>query len=178
MPSSTTIAPDDRFATARAHIVDLVARGEIPSMAVAVAQRGKIVWEEAFGWADRENKVAATPNTIYKVGSLSKSITATGMMKLIQDGRVSLDDDVDRLFAPAVFTAYKGRASDIKVKHLLKMTAGIPHGSLGPYEWVRLRGGPGSPSRTSATRGPRLARQWGFPRAARAESPSTTPAGP
>src|SRR5258708_39567648 len=60
---------------------------------------------------------------------------APGMMKLFKEGRFSGDDPVNLLIAPAVFTVYEGRASDIKVKHLLNMTAGIPHGSLGRYEW-------------------------------------------
>jgi CubicO group peptidase (beta-lactamase class C family) len=105
-------------------------RGEIPSMAVGVARNGKVIWEEAFGWADRENNVAAAAHTIYDLGSLSKSVMATGMMTLIEQGRVKLDDPVNALIAPASLTAYEGSAADVRVGHVLNMTAGIPHGWL------------------------------------------------
>jgi len=54
---TATIAGADPFDAVRAHIERLVAEGEVPSMAVAVARDGEIVWEEGFGLADRELKV-------------------------------------------------------------------------------------------------------------------------
>ena len=90
----TTVAPDPMFETIRANILERVESGEIPSMAVAVSQRGEIIWEEAFGWADRESGIPATPETVYPLGSLSKSITATGIMILVERGVIGLDDPV------------------------------------------------------------------------------------
>ena len=55
-----------------------------PSLAVAVAVDGKVIWEEAFGWADRENQVPATIHTMYSLASISKPITATGLMTLVE----------------------------------------------------------------------------------------------
>jgi CubicO group peptidase (beta-lactamase class C family) len=42
-------------------------------MAIAVAHQGEIIWEEAFGWADRERQIEATPHTVCPIGSMSKS---------------------------------------------------------------------------------------------------------
>ena len=49
-------------------------------MSVAVAKDGEIIWEEAFGWADREKRIPATEHTMYSLASISKPITATGLM--------------------------------------------------------------------------------------------------
>jgi CubicO group peptidase (beta-lactamase class C family) len=54
----------------------------VPSVAVAVARDGRIVWEEGFGWADRERRIPATPHTTYSIASVSKPFTATGLMVL------------------------------------------------------------------------------------------------
>jgi len=75
--------PDNgRFAKARAMILDLIQNANVPSISVAVAQHGKILWEESFGWADRERLIKATPDTMYSIASTSKPLTATGLMVL------------------------------------------------------------------------------------------------
>ena len=60
---TATAAETDSFDAVRAHIKRLVAEGEVPSMAVAVARDGEIVWEEGFGLADREKNIPATEHT-------------------------------------------------------------------------------------------------------------------
>ena len=122
-----------QFEPIRQQILALVDQEEIPSMAVAVTQNGSIIWEEAFGWADMENKIPATPSTVYRVGSLSKSMMATGVMPMVERGKIDLDDDVATLMAPAQLKRYDGIAGKVKVWHLLNMAAGIPHGWMGFY---------------------------------------------
>jgi len=51
----------------------------LPSLAVAVGHNGAIVWEEGFDWADRANRIPATPHTLYSLASISKPITTTGL---------------------------------------------------------------------------------------------------
>ena len=63
----------------------------IPSFAVAVARHGEILWEEAFGWADRESRIPAGEHTLYSQASVSKPITATGLMKLVEQGKLDMD---------------------------------------------------------------------------------------
>ena len=55
---------------------------KIPSAAFSIAQNGKIVHENAFGWADREQKIPSTVGTPYPLASASKPIVATAMMML------------------------------------------------------------------------------------------------
>jgi CubicO group peptidase (beta-lactamase class C family) len=114
------------FDEVREKMIDTVRRGEVPSFSAAVAKGGKIIWEESFGWADREKMIPATPHTMYSLASISKPITATGLMVLVKRGLVKLDEPVNTYIAPAQLTAHEGNASDATVKHLLNHIAGLP----------------------------------------------------
>ncbi len=72
----------DQFDRVRDLIRKELAERDVPSVAVAVARNGKILWEEGFGWADRENRVPATERTMYSLASISKPFTATALMAL------------------------------------------------------------------------------------------------
>jgi CubicO group peptidase (beta-lactamase class C family) len=67
-------------------------RFELPGAVIAVADRGKVVLEQAFGHADTAKGAALTPRHRFRVASHSKSFTAAGIMKLREQGRLSLDD--------------------------------------------------------------------------------------
>jgi CubicO group peptidase (beta-lactamase class C family) len=82
----------------------LVEQG-VPSLAVAVARDGKILWEEGFGWADRERRVPATEHTMYSLASISKPITATGLMVLAEQGKLDLDRPINEYLGSAGLTA-------------------------------------------------------------------------
>src|SRR5262249_13604681 len=58
----------------------------IPSASVAIAQNGKLVYARGYGLADIENAMPSTPNTVYRIGSASKCITAIAMMNLLEKG--------------------------------------------------------------------------------------------
>ena len=64
-------AKSGRFSEACSHVTEATERGEVPSMVIAVADSGEIVLEEAFGWADQESEIEATPHTVYPTASLS-----------------------------------------------------------------------------------------------------------
>ncbi len=125
--SSATVVPADSALRAlRQKLRDRAGTGAWPSLTVALVRGGRIEWLEGFGWADRERRIAATPDTVYSLGSLSKSITATALLRLVEQGRVRLDDPVGkhgvRLPDPL------GLVAGLEVRHLLRMTGGIPHG--------------------------------------------------
>lgn len=100
----------------------------IPSMSVGVMLEGEVIWLEGLGLADIRENIAATPQTIYPLGSLSKSVSATGVMTLIEQGKISLEDPVNKLIAPGRLKAYSWNSDSVKVWHILNCAAGIPHG--------------------------------------------------
>jgi CubicO group peptidase (beta-lactamase class C family) len=71
-----------------------------PGVSVAVVQDGKFVWSGGFGMADLENSVPATADTLYRLGSISKPITATAALVLSERGQLDLDAPVQR-YCPA-----------------------------------------------------------------------------
>jgi serine beta-lactamase-like protein LACTB len=68
----------------------------IPGLSLAVAETGQVRYEAGFGFADVENEVPARPETVYRLASVSKPMTAAAVMKLVQDGRLDLDAPVTR----------------------------------------------------------------------------------
>ncbi len=70
---------------------------KVPGLAVAIAFEGKIVWSEGFGYADLESKRKVSPATTrFRIASVSKPLTAAGLMRLVERGEVDLDAPVQR----------------------------------------------------------------------------------
>jgi CubicO group peptidase (beta-lactamase class C family) len=100
VPSSAAAASTGRYADAveesRRLARGLVVAGNLPGLSVAAAVDGEIVWAEGFGWADVEAGTAVTPRTRFRLGALSKPLTAFGAALLYERGRLDLDAPVQR----------------------------------------------------------------------------------
>ncbi len=114
------------FNPVRRHIEKLVADGEIPSMAAAVARSGRILWEEGFGYSNREDKVQASEDTRYPLASISKPFTATALMVLVERGLIRLDDPINNYLGEVSLTARVGNAQDATIRRAASHTAGLP----------------------------------------------------
>lgn len=95
-------------------------RRHIPGTSIAVLRDGKIIKARGYGLANVELNVPATPETVYKIGSVSKQLIATGIMILTQDGKLSLDDKISK-FLEGTPDTWK----DITIRHLLTHTSGL-----------------------------------------------------
>jgi CubicO group peptidase (beta-lactamase class C family) len=124
--SDVALAAQDRFEDTRAYIRAALVEKSVPSVAVAVARDGRIVWEEGFGWADRERRIAATQHTMYSLASISKPITATALMTLVQAGRIDLDRPANGYLGYAKLRARVGDADAATVRRLADHTSGLP----------------------------------------------------
>ena len=89
-----------------------------PSASIAVVRGGEIVYENAYGIARINPDTAARPDMRYAIGSVSKQFTATAILLLQEDGKLSLDDNVAKWFPQLT------RATDITIRQLLSMTSG------------------------------------------------------
>lgn len=114
------------FRDVRRKIKHLVETGSPTSLAITVSKTGKIIWEEAFGWANRERRIPATIRTRYAIASVSKTFTATGLMILVERGLVKLNDPISNYLGNTRLIAYAGDSSSVTVKHLLQHTSGLP----------------------------------------------------
>jgi CubicO group peptidase (beta-lactamase class C family) len=103
----------------------LVATGA-PSLAIAVFRDGHIDWQEGFGWADREHKLKATPDTVYSLASISKTFTATAVMKLAADHVIDVDRPIGDYLTDGKLKVRVGDPRDVTVRRVANHTAGLP----------------------------------------------------
>ena len=116
----------ERFAGVAELIQRELLERSIPSLALAVVEAGEIVWEAAWGWADRERRVPATPHTMYSLASVSKPIATTGLMLLVERGILDLDRPINNYLPDTPLRARVGRAEDATVRRVANHTSGLP----------------------------------------------------
>jgi serine beta-lactamase-like protein LACTB, mitochondrial len=86
----------EKQATIENAISKFITESQTPGLSAAVVQDGELVWSAGFGMADLENSVPATSNTLYRIASISKPLTATAAMALWEHGRLDLDAPVQK----------------------------------------------------------------------------------
>ena len=116
----------DAFNDIREFIQINLVEKTIPSITVSVAKDGVIVWEEGFGWADRENRVLANEHTMYSLASITKPITATGLMILKERGKLDLDKPINEYLGDTKLKAWVGSPEDATVRRVANHSAGLP----------------------------------------------------
>jgi CubicO group peptidase (beta-lactamase class C family) len=124
--AETPAADAHRFDQMRKAVDFARMRAGVSGVSVAIAQNGKIVWEEGFGYADREKKVPADRDTLYSLASITKPITATALMTLVQQGKVDLDKPVNDYLGAAKLTAEVGDVNQATVRRVANHTSGLP----------------------------------------------------
>ncbi len=123
---------------AQAHKVveDLIAAKRIPGFSIAVARGGRIVWSEGFGLANVEQGAVVTPLTRFRLGSVSKIVTAAGLARLVEDGKIDLDAPVQR-YVPD----FPRKQWPVTTRELAGHLSGIRHYSEQDFA-VTLKGAP------------------------------------
>ena len=88
----------------------------IPGMSAAVIKDQKLIWAKGFGFADLDKRVAATPDTVFHLASLTKTFAATLIMQLAEQGKLNLDE-------PMSHYSSEFKNDSVKIKHLLSHTS-------------------------------------------------------
>jgi D-alanyl-D-alanine carboxypeptidase len=119
--SAGTPTPSDAQLTRIDEVIRAaLAEGNIPGASVAIEYHGKVIFKKGFGFADLENKVPVTPESVFPIGSITKTMTGLAIQQLIAAGKIDLDAPVGHylpnLAAPA---------RDAKIRYLLDHTSGI-----------------------------------------------------
>ena len=120
-------------------VSDFMQKYAIPGGAVAVMREGKLIYARGFGYADVENKTPVRPDALFRIASVSKPITSAAIMKLVEEGKLKVDDPVAPLIAdlaPAPGEVVDSRWDQITIRHLLNHTGGWdrnkPNGGFDP----------------------------------------------
>jgi CubicO group peptidase (beta-lactamase class C family) len=117
----------------------LMRKYDLPGGAVAVLRDGKLIYARGFGYADVENKTPVQPDALFRIASVSKSITGVAIMKLVEEGKLTLDDRVAPFIAhltPAPGATVDPRWEQLTIRQLLNHTGGWdrnkPNGGFDP----------------------------------------------
>ncbi len=105
----------------------------LASLSAAVLRDGELIWEKAVGAADVEGKVEATPDTQYRVGSITKTFTAAAIMQLRDAGKLDLEDTLDK--------HVEGAAYHPSIRRLLSHASGLQRETQND-SWLTLRFAP------------------------------------
>jgi len=102
------------------YIHDEMQKRQIPGLALLVVHNGEIIKAQGYGFANVELQAPVKPETIFQSGSMGKQFTATAIMMLVEEGKLSLDDPLTKFFADAP-PAWRS----VTVRHLLSHTGGF-----------------------------------------------------
>ncbi len=127
------VAAIDRYVAAE------MTREKTPGVAVGIYNRGRILLAKGYGLANVELNVPVKPETIFQSGSVGKQFTAAGILFLVEEGKLSLDDSITKFF-PDAPESWK----TVRIKNLLSHTSGLAEyessertGPAGPF-YLRL----------------------------------------
>lgn len=109
----------------------LMGKYEIPGVNIAIIRQGKILWANAYGFADKEKTIPMKLETTCRVESISKSVTAWGILKLVERGAISLDEHIIKHLKTWKFPPSAFHPEAITIRQLLSHSAGLPLGTIG-----------------------------------------------
>jgi CubicO group peptidase (beta-lactamase class C family) len=107
-----------------------------PGLSVAVVKDQNVIWSTGYGYADKEKEVKATPETIYRIASITKLFTSTAVMQLRDQGKLNLHDTITEYLPWFSINKQKGRP--ITIENLITHTSGLPREAAGPY-WTKVK---------------------------------------
>lgn len=116
----------DPFDPVRQAVLAHLRTTSTPSVVIAVSRGQQILFEEAFGWADRAKQIRATTDTPYSLASDTKPLTATALMTLVEARKIALEAPVNDYLGAAKLVAHVGDVRAATVRRIGNHSAGLP----------------------------------------------------
>jgi len=110
------------FTALEEFILEKMSQTKLPGVSIALVDRGEIAYSRGFGFRDVERGLPATPRTLYGIGSVTKSFTCIGLMQLQEQGKLRVDDPVDRYLPLTV----RPMGEPVRIHHFMSHSSGIP----------------------------------------------------
>jgi CubicO group peptidase (beta-lactamase class C family) len=131
----------ERLARIPLQIKSFVNRGTIPGAVTLIARRGEVVSLEAAGFQDLKSKKPMRADTIFDIRSVTKPVTAIGIMILMEEGRLALNDPVEKYLPEfdAATRKTEQRSTPITIRHLLTHTSGLPFNRPTEIEEITIK---------------------------------------
>ena len=141
LPASPAVAQTVRFDLQKTKTIlsglaeKTLADNGVPSMSIALVRGDSIVWTAAFGYANMHTRTPATTETLYSTGSSFKSVTATAVMQLAEQGKLRLDDPINKYLGDA--RVKDSSAKPVTFTHILSHWSGLTNGAETQPIWSR-----------------------------------------
>jgi len=141
LPRSAAIAQNGRFDLEKTKrvltsvIEKTLADNGVPSMSIALVRGDSIVWKAAFGYTNMRTRTPATTETLYSTGSSFKSVTATAIMQLAEQGKLKLDDPINRYLGES--QVHDQSDKPVTFTHILSHWSGLKNGAETQPIWGR-----------------------------------------
>lgn len=103
---------------------------DVTGLSLALVDDQRIVWAEGFGYADKAHNAPATPETLYRAGSITKLFTATAILQLVEHGLIDLDQPITTYLPEFSFKTRFPDALPITIRHVLTHHSGLPRDIL------------------------------------------------
>jgi CubicO group peptidase (beta-lactamase class C family) len=104
------------------YVFEKMRKTNLPGLSIAAVKDGEVVYARGFGFRDVESGAPMTTQTRVGIGSVTKSFTALAVMMLAEEGKLSLDDPIDK-FVPISLRPF---GEPVRLRHLLTHSSGIP----------------------------------------------------
>lgn len=124
---------DSAIQLSQAWIESQMAYRGIPGISVGVVYDQDLLWAKGFGCSDLESRSPATPATLYRIASISKTFTATALLQLRDCGKLQLDDPIEKHLSWFRIQNPFEDAPAVTIRQLLTHTAGLPREAAFPY---------------------------------------------
>ncbi len=118
-------SPDNRFSGLDTTFARVLKEWKAAGFAVAVVEKNKVVWSKGYGYRDLENKLPATPNTQFAIGSCTKAFTSTIIGMLNKDGKVEYDNPV-RDYLPELKFFNDEMNDKVTLRDMMCQRTGLP----------------------------------------------------
>lgn len=110
-----------------------------PGLSMALVSNGQVVWQKGYGWTDTDSRIPVRPDTIFQIASISKPVTAWGVMRLVEEGKIGLDDPINSHLTRWRLPDSKFNPRQVTIRRLLSHSAGLSvHGYPGYKPGVAL----------------------------------------
>jgi CubicO group peptidase (beta-lactamase class C family) len=142
--ASTSAAGDSDFVAQHPQVADAIALldlwieenrlyHQIPGIAIGIVYEQDLIWAKGYGFSDLESRTPMTPETLLRIGSVTKVFTATAVLQLRDQGKLQLDEPITRHLADFRIQNPFPDAPEITIWHLLTHTSGLPREAAFPY---------------------------------------------
>jgi CubicO group peptidase (beta-lactamase class C family) len=123
------IAPGD-YSSTKEYISRLIEKemkkNDVTGLSIALVDDQRVLWAEGFGFADEANRIPATPETIYRAGSISKLFTATAIMQLAEQGKLDIDQPLQTYLSEFSIKSRFTDAAPITPRTIMTHHSGLP----------------------------------------------------